>query len=170
VTIRDATAADLPVIVAIYNAAIPGRLATADTEPVSVASRVPWLAAHAPAARPLWVWEADGAIGGWLSFQSFYGRPAYAATAELSVYIAPTYQRRGIARRLVGHALRRSPALGLTTLLGFVFGHNAASLALFAGFGFERWGRLPRIAVLDGIERDLVIVGRRVDDGGSHVE
>jgi phosphinothricin acetyltransferase len=69
----------------------------------------------------------------------------------------------------VGHALRRSPALGLTTLLGFVFGHNAASLALFAGFGFARWGHLPRIAVLDGIERDLVIVGRRIDDGGSHV-
>ncbi len=47
-TIRDADPADLPAIVAIYNAAIPGRLATADTEPISVASRAAWLAAHAP--------------------------------------------------------------------------------------------------------------------------
>ena len=140
-SIRDATAADLPVIVAIYNAAIPGRIATADTEPVTVESRVAWLGAHAPTTHPLWVWEADGAIGGWLSFQPFYGRPAYRATAELSVYVAPTHQRRGIGRRLVGHALRRSPALGLTTLLGFVFGHNQPSLALFASFGFARFGR-----------------------------
>lgn len=169
-TIRDATAADLTVIVAIYNAAIPGRLATADTEPVSVESRRPWFAAHAPATRPLWVWEGDGAVGGWLSLQSFYGRPAYAATAELSVYVAPTHQRRGIARRLVGHAMRRSPALGVSTLLGFVFGHNAPSLALFASFGFARWGRLPSVAVLDGIERDLLILGRRVDGAPAQGE
>ena len=162
-TIRDATAADLPAIVAIYNDAIPGRLATADTEPVSVASRRPWFDAHTPAAHPLWVWEADGVIGGWLSFQPFYGRPAYRATAELSVYVAPARHRHGVGRRLVDHALRRSPALGLTTLLGFVFGHNAPSLALFGGFGFARWGTLPRVAVLDGVERDLAILGHRVE-------
>ena len=40
-TIRDAARDDLPAIVAIYNASIPGRLATADTEPVTVASRKP---------------------------------------------------------------------------------------------------------------------------------
>jgi L-amino acid N-acyltransferase YncA len=112
--------------------------------------------------------HVDGTVGGWLSFQSFYGRPAYAATAEISVYVAPTHQRRGIARRLLGHTLQRSPALGLTTLLGFVFAHNAPSLALFASFGFADFGRLPRVAVLDGIERDLVIVGRRVDGGDTH--
>jgi phosphinothricin acetyltransferase len=165
--VRDATAADLPVIVAIYNAAIPGRMATADTAPITVESRAAWFAAHGPVTHPLWVWEADGVIGGWLSFQPFYGRPAYRATAELSVYVAPQHHRRGIARRLVGHALRRSPALGLTTLLGFIFGHNTPSLALFAGFGFTRFGELPRVALLDGVERDLVIVGRRVDGDTS---
>ena len=36
--IRDAREADLPAIVAIYNATIPERMATADTEPVSVES------------------------------------------------------------------------------------------------------------------------------------
>ena len=36
------------------------------------------------------------------------------------------------------------------------------SVALFEGFGFSRWGHLPAIAELDGVARDLVIVGRRV--------
>jgi len=35
--IRHATASDLPEIVSIYNASIPGRMATADLAPVSVA-------------------------------------------------------------------------------------------------------------------------------------
>lgn len=162
--VRDAAPADLPAIVAIYNAAIPGRLATADTEPVTVESRTPWFEQHGPAAHPLWVAEDGGTIGGWLSFSAFYGRPAYRATAELSVYVAPTHQRRGIARRLVADALERAPGLGLATLLGFVFGHNAPSLALFESVGFARWGRLPRVAVLDGVERDLVILGRRANE------
>jgi len=38
-SIRHASAADLPAVVAIYNAAIPGRMSTADTEAVTVAQR-----------------------------------------------------------------------------------------------------------------------------------
>jgi phosphinothricin acetyltransferase len=162
VIVRDAAPADLPAIVAIYNAAIPGRLATADTEAVTVASRTAWFEQHDPASHPLWVTEDDGTIAGWLSFSAFYGRPAYRPTAELSVYVAPTHQRRGIARHLVADAVERAPSLGFTTLLGFVFGHNAPSLALFESVGFARWGHLPRVAVLDGVERGLVILGRRV--------
>jgi phosphinothricin acetyltransferase len=160
--IRDAVEADLPQIVAIYNASIPGRRATADTEPMTIAERRPWFAAHAPDRRPLWVAESEETIRGWLGFQSFYGRPAYAATAELSVYVAAAVQRRGVGRRLLHEAIERAPGLGLNTLLGFVFAHNTPSLALFERAGFRRWGHLPGVAVLDRIERDLVIVGRRV--------
>ena len=48
------------------------------------------------------------------------------------------------------------------TLIGFIFGHNEPSLALFERFGFSRWGELPRVTILDGVERDVVIVGLRV--------
>lgn len=46
-----------------------------------------------------------------------------------------------------------------------VFGHNESSLRLFHRYGFDDGGRLPRIATLDGIERDGVIVGRRLTAG-----
>ncbi|HEY7678707.1 MAG TPA: GNAT family N-acetyltransferase [Candidatus Methylomirabilis sp.] len=163
--IRDAVEADLPAIVEIYNAAIPGRMATGDLGPVSVESRRAWFRGHAPESRPIWVMEAGGAIVGWLSFQSFYGRPAYRATAEISVYVSPAHRRQGIARQLLAEAIRRAPALGLRTLLGFIFAHNEPSLRLFEGFGFQRWGHLPRVADLDGTERDLIIVGLRLSEG-----
>ncbi len=162
-TLRDAGPEDLPRIVEIYNASIPGRCATADTESVSLESKRAWFAEHSPESVPLWVLERGGEITGWLSFSRFYGRPAYAGTAELSVYVAPEFQRKAVATRLLGAALARAPELGFTTLLGFIFGHNDPSLRLFAKFGFEEWGQLPRIARLDDIERDLIIVGRRTD-------
>lgn len=159
---RKARREDLPAIVAIYNASIPSRLATADTEPVSVAAREPWFHAHVPESRPLWVAEHAGTIVGWLSFSDFYGRPAYWKTAEISLYVAPTARRQGVGSYLLHRAVEHAPALKADTLLGFVFGHNAASLELFRQAGFERWGLLPGIALLDGVERDLVILGRRI--------
>lgn len=159
---RDAVEADLPTIVAIYNATIPSRTATADLEPVSVTSRVFWFREHAPESRPLWVMEHAGEVVGWLSFQSFYGRPAYQATAEISVYVAPIRRRNGIGQQLLADALEHAPRIGLRTLVGFIFGHNEPSLRLFEHFRFERWAHLPHVAELDGVERDLLIYGRRV--------
>ncbi len=167
-TLRDATEADLPAIVEIYNATVPGRLVTADTEPVSVASRLPWFHAHNPHTRPLWVLAdsaANGVVCAWLSFNSFYGRPAYSHTAEISIYVAESHRRSGLGRRLLLDAIARAPACDVHTLLGFIFGHNEPSLRLFESHGFARWAHLPRVAELDGVDRDLIIVGRRVDAG-----
>src|SRR5438034_7341808 len=99
--IRDATIDDLPAIVAIYNSTVPTRMVTADTEPVSVPSRQSWFEEHSPQKRPLWVAQMDDRIAGWLSYSSFYGRPAYEATCEVSVYLAPEYRRRGLGTALV---------------------------------------------------------------------
>ena len=159
---RLATRRDLPQIVEIYNSTIPSRMVTADTEPVSLESRVPWFEEHKPGFRPLWVVADSGRILAWLSFSSFYGRPAYAKTAELSIYVHQAHRNRGLGSYFVRQALHEAPSLKLDTLLGFIFGHNEPSLALFQRFGFARWGELPRVAALDGIERDLIIMGRRV--------
>jgi L-amino acid N-acyltransferase YncA len=159
---RIATRSDLPQIVDIYNATIPSRMVTADTEPVSVESRVPWFEEHTPGHRPLWVVEDAGRVVAWLSFSSFYGRPAYAKTAELSVYVHEGFRKRGLGSNLLAQALVYAPTLKVETLLGFIFGHNAPSLALFQGLGFSRWGELPKVAAMDGVERDLIILGRRV--------
>ncbi|MBD2437935.1 GNAT family N-acetyltransferase [Nostoc sp. FACHB-110] len=168
-TIRHATETDLPEIVAIYNAAIPSRLATADLDPISVESRRAWFYGRSPTCRPLWVIEQQAIIAGWLSFQSFYGRPAYDSTAELSIYISPAFHRCGLGRKLLDQAIEQSPTLGLKTLLGFIFAHNQPSLKLFETSGFQRWGYLPQVAQLDGIERDLIIMGLRIGEKKSEV-
>ncbi|HEX7951836.1 MAG TPA: GNAT family N-acetyltransferase, partial [Burkholderiales bacterium] len=104
-THRLATRQDLPAIVEIYNATIPSRLVTADLEPVSVESRVGWFEQHHPGFRPLWVAEEGGRIAGWLSFSTFYGRPAYDKTAELSLYVGEAQRNRGLGSHFLRHAI-----------------------------------------------------------------
>ena len=159
---------DLPVIVDIYNSTVASREVTADTEPVSVESREGWFADHNPGRRPLWVIHADGqdadaaTVLGWMSYSNFYGRPAYSGTAELSIYIAEAWRGKGIGQYCLQQAIEFAPEIKVHTLLGFIFGHNEPSLGLFRKFGFDTWANLPRVANLDGIERDLIILGKRV--------
>ena len=164
---RNATLDDMPAIVAIYNSTVASREVTADTEPVTLESRLPWFHEHSPERRPLWIVEdADGAPGaamlGWMSYSNFYGRPAYSGTTELSIYIAEAWRGKGIGRYCLEQAIEFAPRIAVHTLLGFIFGHNRASLGLFEKFGFATWANLPKVANLDGVERDLIILGKRV--------
>jgi L-amino acid N-acyltransferase YncA len=160
--VRDANLQDLPEIVEIYNQTIPGRMVTADLEPVSVESRIAWFAAHDMLTRPLWVVVDENKIIAWASFQSFYGRPAYRHTAEISIYVSKDHQQKGIGKMLLEKAIDECPRLEIKNLLGFIFGHNAPSLNLFRNFGFETWANMTGVALLDGIERDLLILGRKI--------
>ena len=153
---------DLAEIVDIYNSTVASRMVTADTENISVASRLAWFEDHDPQRRPLWVVEQDGAILGWLSYSNFYGRPAYSGTAELSIYLHEAHRGKGLGRYFLEQAIQHAPQIGVHTLLGFIFGHNGPSLKLFERFGFARWANMPGVATLDGVERDLIILGKRV--------
>jgi len=157
--IRDAVEADLPAIVEIYNATVPTRMVTAQLEPTTVEARLPWFREHSPEQYPFWVAESEGRVIGWLDFKKFLPRSAYRGTAEISVYVDEEFRRRRVAQRLLEHAIGRAPSLGITALIGLVFGHNEPSLKLFERLGFERWGFLPGIARFDSVERDLAVMG-----------
>lgn len=162
--IRLATEADLPAIVAIFNASIPGRSATAVIEPVTVDQRRDWFQSHSPQSYPIWVGENSGVIVGWISLTQFLPeRPAYSHTVELSVYVDPSAQRQGFGLALSEYALQVAPALGIRNIVSLIFGHNAASLRLHEKLGFHRWGMLPGVAELDSLSRDVVILGKRLN-------
>lgn len=162
---RDARESDLPEIVEIYNSTIPSRMVSADIEPVAVEQRIGWFREHDPRRRPLWVVEEDGEVIGWLSLGDFWdGRPAYHATAEIGLYVKDGYRARGLGRRLVEEAIGRAPELGIETLIAGTFAHNGPSVKLFERFGFEKWAHFPEVAELDGVKRDLLVLGLRVDE------
>ena len=90
--------------------------------------------------RPLYVkTDEEGNIYGWLSFETFYGRPAYNGTVEMSIYLNQNYRGKGLGSLFLQEALELAPSLGIRTLLAFIFGHNEASIKLFKKHGFETW-------------------------------
>jgi L-amino acid N-acyltransferase YncA len=164
---RGAIESDLPRIVEIYNFAVASRKCSCDLDPTTIEARRPSFEAHTPNHRPLWVAEdvaqpERGAIG-YLGFFHFMNeRPGYFITADLAVYLHPDYQGKGLGSYLLTQAIQHAPALGIETLTATIFASNDASIRLFEKFGFEHWGFMPRVARLEGVEKDLVLVGRRV--------
>lgn len=159
---RIALEKDLGDIVAIYNSTIPTRQSTADTLEVSIESRLEWFKQHDPEKTPLYVHEENGKTVAWVSFQSFYGRPAYDHTAEMSIYISPERRGAGLGKDLLRKSLELTEQLNIKTLVCFIFSHNTPSIKLFRSFGFEEWGMLPDVAEMDGKEYSLSILGKRV--------
>jgi L-amino acid N-acyltransferase YncA len=159
--IRLAQDSDLHAIVEIYNQSIPGRMATADLNPVSVEEKKDWFHGHTK-NRPIVVAEENGMIVGWGSLKNFYGRPAYSGTAEASIYIRNNEQNKGIGEKLLLHLIEIAPALDIHTLLGFIFAHNLPSISLVKKHGFEEWGMLPDVAVMMNEKISLLILGKKL--------
>lgn len=160
VTIRDMTADDWPAVVDIYSAGIRSRLATFET---SIPEWKEWNAAHL--AAPRLIAESAGAIVGWAALNPVSARAAYRGVAEVSVYVAPSAQRRGIGRRLLAALVERADRAGLWTLQAGILARNVASIGLHERCGFRRIGHRERIAQLDGEWLDTVLLERRQPDG-----
>ena len=161
--IRDATDADLPAIVSIYNDSISGGKATADLVPVTVKERWAWFQEFDPDRRPCWVAEDEGKVVACVYLRSFYaGRPAYDKTAEISTYICPSHQGQGLGTRLKKKMITECPRLGVENLLSFYFDHNKASRRVNEKLGFEDSVHLKEIAEVFGEKRGLVISILRV--------
>ena len=81
---RNAVLDDLPQIVAIYNFAVATRESSCALDPITVAAREPWFAAHSGSRRPIWVAEDRDAphrgVIGYLGFYYFMNEPGTLST------------------------------------------------------------------------------------------
>lgn len=167
-TYRTARPEDLQAIVTIYNHAIPTLESTCDVEYVSVESRRAWFEQHLNhMTRPIWVAETDSlelpGIVGYLAFSNFMNeRPGYSITSDIAIYLHPNVQGKGLGSFLLRNAIEVAPTLKIETLATTIFASNTPSVRLFLKQGFEQWAYMPRVARLLGVERDLIMVGRRV--------
>jgi len=162
-SIRFVEESDWKSVIAIYNEAIALGNATAHTTPVSVESRAEWFRDHTEEKYPIYVVESEGELAGWCSISPYRpDRKALRFTAEISYYVSQNHRRKGIASRLINHAIGDCSHLGIKTLFGILLDTNEASIFLLKKLGFEEWGHLPDVADFDGCECGHLYYGKRI--------
>jgi L-amino acid N-acyltransferase YncA len=156
VEIRTMAPTDWPVVEAIYTEGIATRGATFEPEPPSWEE---FDAGRLPEHRLVAV--DNGAVVGWAALSPTSTRECYAGVVEHSVYVAEVARGRGVGRALMEALIASADAAGLWTIQTSIFPENAASIALHERVGFRIVGRRERIAQLDGVWRDTVLLERR---------
>ncbi len=154
--LRPMRADDWPAVGAIYEQGIATRQATFET---AVPSWDDWDAGHL--AEPRLVAERDGEVLGWAALSPTSRRACYAGVTEGSVYVAEGARRQGIGLALLSALLTQADAAGIWTIQTAIFPENVASIELHRRCGFRVVGVHERIARLDGVWRDTVVLERR---------
>jgi L-amino acid N-acyltransferase YncA len=88
-------------------------------------------------------------------------RECYAGVGESAVYVAERAQGRGVGKALLNTQVNEADAAGMWTLQTSIFPENRASIALHHAAGYRTLAVRTRIARLDGVWRDTVLLERR---------
>lgn len=146
VTVRLATADDLPGIHEIYNEAVRHTTATYDYEPRPIEYRQRWFDQHQADGYPVFVAvDPAGRVVGWSALNKYHDRVGYRFTSENSVYVAADQRRRGLGKLLLAPLITAARQRGLHAIIAAIDADNAASVRLHAAFGFEKVGLFKEV-------------------------
>ncbi len=102
-----------------------------------------------------------GYVAAWAALSPVSSRRVYAGVAEVSVYVHEAYRRKGVGSVLLQKLINESEANNIWTLQSGIFPNNLASIALHEKHGFRKIGYRERVAQMDGVWRDTLLMERR---------
>jgi phosphinothricin acetyltransferase len=158
--LRDATEADLPMILSIYNEIIANTTAVYSESPVSLDDRRAWWHGRLAQNYPVLVAADAGGVAGFASFGDFRAWPCYRHTVEHSVHVRADRRGEGIGRQLIEALIPRAQALGKHVMIAGIDADNAASINLHERLQFERVAHLREVGRKFGRWLDLVFLQR----------
>jgi phosphinothricin acetyltransferase len=155
--IRPLLASDWPAVEAIYAEGIATRNATFETATPTFGA---FDASHHADHRLVAV--ENSRVLGWVVLAPTSSRACYAGVVENSVYVAADARGRGVGRALMKAVVASAASGGIWSIQAGMFPENAASVALHESLGFRLVGRFERIAQLDGVWRDTILLELRL--------
>jgi L-amino acid N-acyltransferase len=150
--IRKAERKDVAEMLEIFNYNILTSTALYMYETQTLEERMAWFEGKMERNEPLYVYEKDGRVAGYVTYGPFRAYPAYLYTVEHSVYVNKAFYRQGIGSKLMEFIIAYAEAQGIKTLIGGIDAENVASILSHeklgfthsgtirnAGYKFERW-------------------------------
>ena len=141
-TIRPAFPADMPAVNEIRNHYVRSSTAIYTEQESSLDERRQWLRDRDPLLHPVIVAEEDGKIVGWASLSPYSEKCGYRSTVEVSVYVVPEYQGRGIGKALLTNLIERAADGGAHCLIARIDSEGSPSIRLHESLGFNEVGRI----------------------------
>lgn len=166
VAVRAATPRDAVAVAEIHAVGVATRTATLEPEGPTAAEVLHRIVVTS-APHAFLVAERGDRVVGWAATSPHSTRSHLAGVGEVSVYVDPQEQGRGVGRQLLAALCRRAEAGGLHKLLARLLVGNAAGAALFAAAGFAEAGVLRRHARVDGAWRDCLLVEALLGDAAQ---
>ncbi|MGZ6099343.1 MAG: N-acetyltransferase family protein [Myxococcaceae bacterium] len=161
--IRDATEAEVPGILDIYNEVLATSTAIFSETPTTVEERLKWFRARRELGYPVLVATDGSGLLGFASFGDFRSWPGYRHTVEHSVHVRLDVRGRGVGRELMRALVERASALGKHVMVAGVDAENVASIRLHERLGFQRAGTLQQVGCKFGRWLDLTFLELRLD-------
>lgn len=157
--IYDATQADLPAILAIYNEAVEATTAIWNETQVDLANRQAWLAERSAAGFPVLVAHSDaGEVLGYASYGTWRAIEGFRHTVEHSVYVRSDQRGQGLGPQLMQALIVRAKQTGLHVMVAAIDSGNSASIRLHERLGFVTTGQMPQVGRKFGRWLDLTFM------------
>lgn len=162
--IRQARPEDAPAITLIYARSVLEEFVSFEHDPPDVEEMANRLTAIQGAGYPYLVAEIDGEVAGYCYVSSYRPRPAYSKTVESTVYVAPKFWRRGVARQLLETLIdecrnrKYRQVIAIAACQPDVEMSQVASVQLHLRLGFCESGRLTGVGYKHGQWLDIVLL------------
>jgi L-amino acid N-acyltransferase YncA len=160
--IRVATETDAGAVAGIYAHHVLHGTASFDTEPPSIAFWHDKIALIGARGWPFLVADLEGAIAGYAYASQFRDRPAYAATCEDSIYVAPGRQGQGLGTVLLDALIGAARTAGFEQMIAVIGGAEPASVRLHLKAGFVEAGRMHAVGRKFGRLLDTLYMQREL--------
>ena len=162
IDVRLARPSDLEQVNEIYNGFVADSAITFDTEPTTPEERRPWFDRFAPAGRyRLVVASAGPRVLGYAGSLPFRPKPAYRTSVELTIYMRPEAQGRGLGGRLYGSLFDSLAGEDIHLLLAGITLPNEPSVRLHQRLGFSPSGVFREVGYKFGQYWDVAWYQRR---------
>lgn len=163
VLIRDATEADLPAILEIYNHAVAETTAIWNETLVDLDNRKAWFELRRTRGFPILVAEIDGRIAGYASYGDWRPFDGFRNSVEHSVYVEKDHYGRGLGRALMTALIERARSGGIHVMVAAIEAGNAGSIALHTALGFRLVGTHQEVGQKFGRWLDLTMMELKLD-------
>ncbi len=162
--IADATEADLPGLVAIYNEVIATSTAIYPNQAVTLADRRAWWRARTAQGYPVLLAADASGVSGFATFGDFRAWLGYRFTVEHTVHVRADCRGQGVGTQLLKALLPRAVACHKHIMIAGVDAANCASIRFHERLGFTQAGHLREVGYKFDRWLDLVFLQRRLGD------